>query len=564
MTNKEIARVLKSTAAMIELTGGNPFRSRAMANAARTLERLDETVLSLLDAGKLTGIKGIGAGLAAQIKEVVETGTFEAREDLMGAIPAGLMEILRIKGLGAKKVRALWQQLGITTVNELEQAAASGQLATLDGFAEKTQQNILVNIQLLRQYLARRRYADIRSIVDPLIETLRGTEGVKQAEIAGELRRKMETIGEVLILVNTTAPDRVAPVLNAALDAESISYDDSDAVWRGTIANGIAFEARTIQSETFGDTLWQLTGSEAHVNNFIEKFGHPGTLPDEMAVFTNAGLDYIEPELREDGDALDAAASRALPNLIQITDLKGTLHNHSTYSDGAHTLKQMAEAARALELQYFGICDHSQSLTIANGLTPARVNEQQDEIAALNSTFEGHAFKIFSGIESDILADGSLDYTDDVLDTFDFIVASVHSRLNMPIEEATERVLTAIKNPYTSILGHPTGRILLVREGYPLDYERILDACAAHNVAIELNASPYRLDLDWRWIREATRRGIMISINPDAHAMEGLRDSFWGVEAARKGWLTADQCLNALPLDAFEAWVSQQQQKRRA
>lgn len=564
MTNKEIARVLKSTAAMIELTGGNPFRSRAMANAARTIERLDETVLSLLDAGELTGIKGIGAGLAAQIKEVVETGTFEAREDLIGAIPAGLMEILRIKGLGAKKVRALWQKLGITTVTELEQAATSGQLASLDGFAEKTQQNILTNIQLLRQYLARRRYADIRSVVDPLIDILRTAEGVHQAEIAGELRRKMETIGEVLVLIDADQPTSITPVLAAALDPETLSYNEADACWKGTIANGIAFEARLVTTDHFGDTLWRLTGAEAHVDAFIDQYGDPGALQDEPAVYAYAGLDYIEPELREDANSLDAASSHSLPNLIQISDLKGSLHNHSTYSDGAHTLQQMAGAARDLGLQYFGICDHSQSLTIANGLAPARVAEQQKEIAALNSGFENGSFKIFSGIESDILADGALDYTDDVLDTFDFVVASVHSRLNMPIGEATERVLTAIKNPYTSILGHPTGRILLVREGYPLDYDRILDACAEHNVAIELNASPYRLDLDWRRIQAATRRGILISINPDAHAMEGLRDHFWGVEAARKGWLTADQCLNALPLDAFESWISQQKQKRQA
>lgn len=564
MTNKEIARVLKSTAAMIELTGGNPFRSRAMANAARTIERLDETILFLLDEGKLTAVKGIGAGLAAQIKEVVETGTFEAREDLIGAIPAGLMEILRIKGLGAKKVRSLWQQLGITTITELEQAAASGQLASLDGFAEKTQQNILTNIHLLRQYLAKRRYADIRSIVDPLIDTLRATEGVNRAEIAGELRRKMETIGEVLILIDAKDISNISAVLASGLDAESLKNNDSESAWTGTIANGIAFEARLVPADQFGNTLWRLTGSDSHVTAFIERFGEPGTQPDESTIYGSAGLDFVAPELREDADSLDAAASKALPNLIQISDLKGTLHNHSTYSDGAHTLKQMADAAQALGLQYFGICDHSQSLTIANGLQPARIAEQQMEIETLNSAYQNGAFKIFSGIESDILGNGDLDYTEEVLDSFDFIVASVHSRLNMPVDEATERVLTAIRNPYTSILGHPTGRILLVREGYPLDFDRVLDACAQYNVAIELNASPYRLDLDWRWLREATRRGILISINPDAHAMEGLRDSFWGVEAARKGWLTADQCLNALPLDAFEAWISQQQQKRQA
>ena len=567
MTNKEISKILKSTAAMIDLTGGNPYRSRAMANAARNIERTEETLVSLAEAGHLTSIRGIGDGLADQINEVIKTGTFQVREDLVGAIPAGLMEILRIKGLGAKKVRTLWQKLGITTIKELEEMASTGRLAEVEGFAEKTQENVLENIQLLKKYVTRRRYADLYRLLEPAIETLEALSEVSHAAFSGEVRRKLETIGFAEMVIATTAAEPVAAALTTWLDTPAQSEEAGISLPRltSTVAGGIPFRATLVDEKDFPKTLWMQTGNEAHIQAFIDQFGEPGAHSSEEEIYKSAGLAYIPAELREGTDELKQAGNNRLPALITVDDLKGTLHNHSTYSDGAHTLQQMADTAFSMGLSYFGICDHSQSLVVAHGLTADRVADQQVEIGKINEAFaanQSRPFKVFSGIESDILNDGSLDYEDDVLASFDFIVASVHTRLNMPEDEATARVLSAVENPYTSILGHPTGRILLVREGYPLNYDTILKACAANNVAIELNASPYRLDLDWRYIRKALDIGILISINPDAHSMEGLNDMRWGTEIARKGWLTADKCLNAMPLEAFENWLTAQKRKR--
>jgi len=558
MTNKEIARVLKSTSAMIDLTGGNPHRSRAMSNAGRTIERLEERVPDLVESNTLTSIRGIGNGLAAQIKEIIETGTFEAREELLGAIPAGVLDVMRVKGLGAKKVRALWQKLNIISLIELEHAAASGKLATIDGFGEKTAANILQNIQLLKTYSNKRRYADVITFLDPFLDALRLREQVSAVSYTGDLRRKMEIIEWMEIVVVSEAHSEIENILTTVFEPAE-PFVLSDSFIEGSLSNGLLFRAHLSSPQNAGTILWKTTGSESHCSSFIDTYGMPAEVSDETTLFEQAGLAPIPPELREGTTELDHAKQQTLPTLITNEDLKGTLHNHSTYSDGAHTLKEMADRALSMGLSYFGICDHSRSLVIANGLSIERVANQQEEISQLNAEYQESSpapFKIFSGIESDILADGSLDYPDEILASFDFIVASVHTRMNMNEEEATDRIIKAIENKYTSILGHPTGRILLVREGYPINYTRILDACAANGVAIELNANPYRLDLDWRWIQEATSRGILISINPDAHAMEGLYDTQWGIEVARKGWLSADQCLNAMPLDAFESWLA--------
>ncbi|MDZ4699844.1 MAG: PHP domain-containing protein [Rhodothermales bacterium] len=558
MNNKTIARFLKETSALIDLTGGNIFRARAMENAARTIERLDAAAIDLLQAGTLTNVKGIGDGLAAQIKELVQTGSFEVRDELLGAIPPGVLDMMRIKGLGAKKVRAIWQQLEITSIAGLEEACLIGRLADLDGFGAKTQENILENIRLLKQYSAQRRYADAVVQATPLIEGLRAQ--FAQVEPAGVFRRKCETVDRVDLVA-------VADSADVLLSAASVFLTDAVVAEgsrvTGTLPDGLAVAIHQAAADRFGAFWLEQTGSEEHLADLRSLLGKIPPEADEAAIYARAGLAWVPPELREGRGEIEAAATR-LPKLIVHEDLKGSLHNHSRYSDGANSLEEMAEATRALGLSYFGICDHSQSLVIANGMPPERVAQQQEEIRRLNAGYAAQdiKFRIFSGIESDILLDGSLDYPEEILASFDFVVASVHSGLTMPEAEATARLLRAIDNPYTTILGHPTGRLLLVREGYFLDYSRILDACAERGVAIELNANPYRLDLDWRWIKEATDRGILISINPDAHTREGLLDTRWGVEAARKGWLEASMCLNALSLDAFAAWLAVPRKKR--
>ena len=557
MTNKKIAGVLKETAALVHLTGGNAFRARAFESAARTIEKMDEPAEARLAEGTLTDVRGIGAGLAAQILELTERGSFELRDGLLAEIPPGLHDVLRVKGLGAAKVRRLWQELGITSLDELEEAAGAGRLASLSGFGAKTQANVLANVQRLKKYRQRRRYADALGEALPVLEQLRALPDVQRAELSGELRRSLETVGEVRLVAAATDVRAV----REGLDLEEADGRPGEAVLTGTLPDGLGLRVLVAAPERFGTAWWRDTGAEAHLEAFEQTSGTPDVQADEADVYALAGLSFVPPELREGAGELEAARDGRLPELITEADLRGVLHNHSTYSDGAHSIEEMAGAARQMGFAYFGLCDHSQSLGIANGLSPERVREQREEVQQLNAAYAdshddgGRPFKIFHGIESDILGDGALDYDDDTLALFDFVVASVHSGFGMTEREMTERVVRAVENPYTSILGHATGRLLLSREGYRLDHERVIAACAECGVALELNANPYRLDLDWRWVRRATERGVLISINPDAHATDQLGYVRWGVAVARKGWLTAAECLNAKPLAEFEEWL---------
>jgi len=551
MNNKEIAAVLQETADLIELTDGNPHRARAFSRAARALGNVDEPVPDRLSANTLTEVSGIGDAMADHVADVLETGTFPLHDELLNAVPPGLLEVMRVKGLGTKRTRRLWQELDITSLDELEQAAEADRITSLSGFGAKTQENILENVRRLRAYDAQWRFADAWTAVTSLLEDLRERDAVDRAEPTGALRRRMETVERAEILLGTTDADTATSALDASLP-NPLSQDENGLTT--TLPNGLPLTIYLAPPSQFGTAWWQTTGSEAHRDAFEAAHGTPEDHATEDALFAAADLPVIPPELREDRGEIDAAARKALPDLVTVDDLQGCLHNHSTYSDGSHSLRTMAEAARALGFSYFGICDHSQSLQIASGLSPDEVRAQRDEVQTLNQELPDD-FRIFHGIESDVLGDGSLDYEEALLATFDFVVASVHTGFSMTEKEATERVLRAIRNPYTRILGHPTGRLLLVREGYPLDHARIIDACAEHNVAIELNANPYRLDLDWRWVDRALDQDVLISINPDAHATGELEYVRWGVAVGRKGGLTPEYCLNAKSLDAFTDWI---------
>jgi len=357
--------------------------------------------------------------------------------------------------------------------------------------------------------------------------------------------------------VGTTDPEAVQEWLRSHLD-EAASGGDSTVT--GRLQDGIPLRVHTTSPDRFGTAWWRTTGTIDHCSAVEDLHGPPAEVADEESLYEAAGLLYVDPALRENRGEVEAAADGGLPSLLTVDDLEGCLHNHSTYSDGAHSLSEMAEATRAHGFSYFGICDHSQSLRIADGLSPEEVREQRAEVERLNQAFaddEDGSFRVFHGIESDIRKDGSLDYETDVLAEFDFVVASVHTGFSMTEAEATDRLIRATQNPYTRILGHPTGRLLLRREGYPINHERVIEACAEHGVALELNANPYRLDLDWRWVHRATEQGVLISINPDAHATREIDYVRWGVAVGRKGWLTREQCLNAKSLDAFTAWLTE-------
>lgn len=558
MTNKEIARVLQETADLIKLTGGNEFRARAFSNAGRSIEQLEEAAEQRVREGTLTELSGIGEGLAEDIARLVEDGKLPQHQELLARIPPGLTDVLRVKGLGPSRVRSLWQELGITSLDELEAAGQADRLTNVKGFGKKTQQNILEQVKLLRQYLNRYLYAEAYTEAEGLLEHLRGHPAVVRAEVTGRLRRKLEVVRRIDLAAASSDPGEVREDMTRWFQQMDTTTSGDDVVVTGALESGLPFSVLMTSPQRFGTAWWESTGSDDHCEHFIDRYGRPGDVSEEAKIYEDAGISWIPPELRENAGELDAALEDRLPNLIEPADMRGSIHNHTTYSDGANTVEEMARAARSMGLSYLALCDHSRSLTIANGLSIERVKEQRAEIDRVNQKLAdegGRSFRIFRGIESDILADGSLDYPDDVLESFELVVGSIHSRFNMSEQEATDRIIRAVENPHLDILGHPTGRLLLRREGYPVNFERVIAACGKHDVAIELNANPRRLDIDWRWVRDATDAGVLIAINPDAHSVEELQYVRWGIEVARKGWLRADQCLNTKSLDAFTDWL---------
>lgn len=552
----------------MELHEENPFKIRSYQSAIYTIDQGGAS-LEGLSKEQLQEIKGIGKSMAEVIISLVETGTAPALDELLSKTPEGLLEVLQIKGLGPKKIKVLWKELNITSSHELMEACQSGQVAKLKGFGEKTQQSIITAMEYQEANRGKWLYADLEPVVQALQQDLEQKFGVGKVIVTGDYARKIEILEQIDLIVETPDGKADFSLINSIPTLTQQLKISSPFKWRGEV-NDVGLRVNihfALPSEFVRDTLLR-TGSKNHLlapvldYPSLAVFFRSKTFDSELQAYQEAGLAYIAPELREGQFEIALAKEGKLPVLLEMEDLRGSLHNHSTYSDGKHTLREMATYCQSLGYEYLGIADHSRSAFYAGGLDMERVAEQQREIDMLNR--ELAPFRIFSGIESDILVDGSLDYPDDVLASFDFVVASIHSALSMTRQKATSRLIKAIENPYTTILGHPTGRLLLRRDGYPIDHQAIIDACAASDVVIEINANPWRLDLDWRWIRYAIEKGVRLSINPDAHEKEAYADMRYGVMVARKGGLTRDMTLNALSADALAIYFEARKKKNQS
>ena len=549
----------------MELHDENPFKVRSYTNAVGALE-LVEDPLEGMDQAQLESIQGVGKGIAAKIVEINATGSFEELDQMLAATPPGVVEMLRIKGIGPKKVRNLWKELGAETVEELLEACEQDKVSKLKGFGAKTQENIKQALLFTQQNRGKLLYAEAEAGAEELLQTIKNALTDTKIEVAGEMRRRLEIITKLQFILATDTPVAAHQALNDIAELEEDVRASGPFAWRGTYTvNGLQVEIKLVPEERFANELLLSSSSLEHLAQPFTSSTNLLTVvreqnyTSEADIYKSAGMVYVEPELREGTNELELALANKLPKLLELSDLKGILHNHSTYSDGAHTLEHMATYCRDMGYQYLGISDHSKTAAYAGGLREGDVLRQQKEIDELNKKLA--PFKIFKGIESDILGDGSLDYDEDILKTFDFIVASIHSSLNMDEKKATARLITAIENPYTTMLGHPTGRLLLRREGYPINHKMVIDACAANNVIIEINANPWRLDLDWRHVHYALERGVMLSINPDAHHTSGYDDMKYGVLVGRKGGLTADMTFNSKSLEEVEKYFKARKEK---
>lgn len=570
MNAREVAAVLEEIAMLAELAGENPFRVRAFSGAARTLEGTTADLEALAGAGELTTLPGVGPAIADTIRELLETGRSSQHEELRAATPVGLHDLLRIPGLGIKRVRTLYAELGIASLEQLENAARAGTIAELPGFGAKTSQKILEGLAFVRSVAGRRRYPQALELAVRFLEWLRAHPAVTAAEVAGALRRRMETVSSVELVAASEDPPEVVRAFLALHGAEGAVEEAGEERATARLRDGLLVRLRCVTPERFVAAVAWETGSEAHREQLQERAeerglrlddrglwrdGGPVPLADEHALYAALGLAYLPPELREGLGEVEAAAAGRVPRLVEPADLRGTFHCHTTWSDGKATAAEMAEAARACGWRYLGLADHSRSAGYAGGLTPAAVRKQWREIDAWNAAHGGRGadrFRLFKGTECDILPDGTLDYPDDLLAGFDYVVGSVHSSFAMGERAMTDRVLRALESPHLTMLGHLTGRVLLTRDEYAIDARAVIDAAAERGVAVEINADPHRLDLDWRHVRYAAERGVLIPVNPDAHSTAGLGNVAFGVNVARKGWLTAPQVLNTWTLEAVE------------
>ncbi|MFM1767819.1 MAG: polymerase fused to phosphatase [Verrucomicrobiota bacterium] len=571
MDKAKVAEILVEIGTLLELKGENPFKTRAYSNAARTLEGLTVPLSQLVAEGRLGEVPGIGEAIEQKVTELVTTGRLKYHEELKASVPPGLLEMLGIPGLGPKKVKALHDQLGLDTVEKLEAACRDGRVAGLAGFGEKTQAKILDGIAFRRTYASRHHLHEALAVSEPVLEALRAQPDVIRCSTGGSLRRWRETIGDIDFLASSQHPARVIEFFTSLPGVLSV-IAKGDTKASVILEGGLQADLRVVSDAEYPFALAYFTGSKEHnivmrqraiarglrLNEYglfrsEEETRDPKlrvACRTEEDIFAELGLAYVPPELREDHGEFAAAEKGPFPHLVEWTDLKGSLHNHSTWSDGHEPLEEIAACGQELGLEYWAITDHSRSSFQAHGLEPARLREQLKAVANLNAQLAkaGTEFRLLTGSEVDILAEGKLDFANDLLAELDVVVASVHAGFSRDEAEMTKRIIRAVENPHVRILGHLTGRLLLEREPYPVNHQAVIDACAETGTWIELNCNPWRFDMDWRHWHYAKSKGVKCVINPDAHRRDHAGFLRLGAGVARKGWLEKADVINTLPL----------------
>ena len=586
MDKERAAEVLQEIAVLLELKGENPFKSRAYVNAARALETLTEPLERLVAENRLSDVKGLGDAIQKKLCELVTTGRLGYHEELKAAFPPGLFALLQLPGLGPKKVKALFERLGISSVEELEKACAAGQIAGLEGFGEKTQAKILEGIKFRASYASRHHLSTALTLADPILECLRQHEDVIRCSTAGSLRRSREVVGDIDFLASSKSPGAVIDYftrLPGILSVNARGETKASVVLEG----GAQADLRVVSDAEFPFALAYFTGSKEHnvvmrqraiqrglrLNEYglfrseVETRDPALLVPcrTEEEIFQELGLAYIPPELREDQGEFSAAENGPLHRLVEWTDLKGSLHNHTVWSDGRCTLEEIAEHMEELGLEYWAVTDHSRSSVQARGLSPEKLREQIGAVRAFNEKLaeEGRSFRFLTGTEVDILGEGRLDYENDLLAELDVVVASIHHAFSQSEAEMTRRLIAAAENPYVHMLGHLTGRLLLEREGYKVNAHAVIDACAETGTWIELNASPYRLEMDWRLWPYARSKGVKCVINCDAHRNEQVQFLRFGAGIARKGWLSREDVVNTRSWPLLQEALQEKRRRQR-
>lgn len=566
MDKHGVAQALEEIGTLLELKGDNPFKIRAYQNAVRTLETLSEDFDILVEQKRLQELPGIGKDLDEKITELYNTGHLKYLDELRREFPVGLPDLLKIPGLGPKKVKALYEKLGIHSVGELEYACKENRLLDLEGFGSKTQKNILKGIEFNKKNKGAYLFDAAFETAQSVLSKIQKFPGILESEIAGSVRRRKEVVHDLDLVASAKKGNEVGLMKKfCALSSTGEIIGQGETKSSIRLENGMQVDLRIVNEKEYPYALLHFTGSKEH-NTLLRSIAKDKGLKlneyglfkgeklipckSESEIYKALGMEYIPPELREASGEIEVAQKNKIPDLIEEKDLQGIFHVHSTWSDGSAEIEAMAKAAMKLGFKYMGISDHSQSATYAGGLGPEDVKKQQNEIDALNAKLKG--FKILKGIESDILANGKLDYSEAILKKFDFVIASVHSRFKMTEEEMTDRLITALQNPYTTILGHISGRLLLARDAYKLNYKKIFQIAAQHGKMIEINANPHRMDLDWRLLKQAKELGVKFCINPDAHSPEGIKDTFFGIGIARKGGLTKKDVFNTESLANVE------------